>query len=635
MTRTSPQKIVSRRSMFITGGFFIALSLAYISAFANPPGSPYQAGATLDPTCAPGDTNCFVQIIPDQTGHAGEYLTTDGSVMSWASVTVSPNLQQVTTAGNTTDTDIVIADSGGGDKFFSIKPVGTTYPVISLRGSTIQGGTLILSDGLDTYRSFIGTAILSANQTINFPNASGTVALLSTTWGLQGNAGTIPGTDFIGTTDNVDLVLKRNNVETFRLRDNYAVQMGSSTTASGPKSLSIGENTLASGDISVAMGFGSVSSGAVSAAFGTSTASGTTSIAMGAGTTASGNYSTSIGVSSIASGEISSALGYFTESKSYGGTVVGIFNDSTNAASPTSTNPLNRIFQIGNGTANNARSNAMTVLGNGNIGIGNLTPGFLLHVGSSSITDGTTLMRLQDTNSVCDFNANTGAPTCGSDLTLKKDVTSLSTSDLLSKISSLNPVSYHWLTEGTSAPLQYGFIAQEVATQFPDLVTDHTWIDGTTRKFLNMSGLMPYVVGAVREMNIKLSGISDISTPNPWRDVLTAWLSNATNRISRIFTGEICLTDPDGSSECITKSELHQLKQLLNQTPPPSGGGGGGGDTPPATDTCPNIDGDQAQIPEGYHLDGSTCVEDQVTPPTDGGTEGTDVPPVEIPAGSN
>ena len=46
--------------------------------------------------------------------------------------------------------------------------------------------------------------------------------------------------------------------------------------------------------------------------------------------------------------------------------VVGIFNDSTNAASGTSINLLNRIFQVGIGLSDASRNNAATVLQNGN-----------------------------------------------------------------------------------------------------------------------------------------------------------------------------------------------------------------------------------------------------------------------------
>lgn len=47
-------------------------------------------------------------------------------------------------------------------------------------------------------------------------------------WSLNGNAGTTPGTNFIGTTDNKDLVFKTNNVERVRIDKNgnlYAGEM--------------------------------------------------------------------------------------------------------------------------------------------------------------------------------------------------------------------------------------------------------------------------------------------------------------------------------------------------------------------------------------------------------------------------
>ncbi len=152
--------------------------------------------------------------------------------------------------------------------------------------------------------------------------------------------------------------------------------------------------------------------------------------------------------------------------------------------------------------------NVMTIKGySGYVGVANSAPGAYLHVGSSSITDSTTLLRLEDANSTCNFTADSGSPSCGSDLTLKKDVFDLDTSDLLTRVTSLRPVSYRWNTDGVDAPNQYGFIAQEVAAQFPNLVTEGQWVDGTTRKFLNMGGLMPYVVGAVREQQTLIGGL--------------------------------------------------------------------------------------------------------------------------------
>ncbi|WP_048501488.1 hypothetical protein [Chryseobacterium sp. BLS98] len=41
----------------------------------------------------------------------------------------------------------------------------------------------------------------------------------SQSWNIQGNAGTNPATDFIGTTDNKDLVFRTNNAERFKIAD--------------------------------------------------------------------------------------------------------------------------------------------------------------------------------------------------------------------------------------------------------------------------------------------------------------------------------------------------------------------------------------------------------------------------------
>jgi hypothetical protein len=137
---------------------------------------------------------------------------------------------------------------------------------------------------------------------------------------------------------------------------------------------------------SIALGNGPKASGFSSTAMGTNTtASDNFSTAMGYSTTASGTTSTAMGNKTIASGNVSTAMGNNTKSKSFGGLSIGLYNDSTNAASSTSSNSLNRIFEIGNGTADNARSNAMTVLQNGNIGIGTTDPVTLLHAKNGAV----------------------------------------------------------------------------------------------------------------------------------------------------------------------------------------------------------------------------------------------------------
>ncbi|MBK8522052.1 MAG: hypothetical protein IPL54_14685 [Chitinophagaceae bacterium] len=163
----------------------------------------------------------------------------------------------------------------------------------------------------------------------------------------------------------------------------------------GPNSVAFGENTLASGAGSMAVGFGSAAIGLYSVAMGYMTGAwGFRSTAMGFNTFAFGAYSTSMGEQTRSSGISSSSSGAFIKSKSYAGFATGIYNDSTNAADPEAINSLNRIFQVGNGTADNARSNAMTVLQNGNIGIGELTPSAHVYISGSG---GTNQLILEDT----------------------------------------------------------------------------------------------------------------------------------------------------------------------------------------------------------------------------------------------
>jgi hypothetical protein len=54
----------------------------------------------------------------------------------------------------------------------------------------------------------------------------------SKAWSLTGNSGTIPGTNFIGTTDDKDLVLKRNNVASLTIEE-YQISTPKSITSKG------------------------------------------------------------------------------------------------------------------------------------------------------------------------------------------------------------------------------------------------------------------------------------------------------------------------------------------------------------------------------------------------------------------
>ena len=226
------------------------------------------------------------------------------------------------------------------------------------------------------------------------------------------------------------------------------------------------------------------------------------------------------------------------------------------------------LFQTSNAGASGATLQSLTtkmiILASGFVGISNTNPAVALHVGSSSTTDGTTLLRLEDANSTCNFTADAGAPTCGSDRRLKTDIEDLDTNDILEKLVSLDTVSYHWKTDDTDSPLQYGFIAQNVQEYFPNLVKEGEWIDGSQKLFLSMGGLMPYAVASIKELNLKLNDIQDFEDEDSnFRGRFIAWLGNASNKITRIFTGEICLYEQGYEAECLSKEEAQKLKNLL------------------------------------------------------------------------
>lgn len=109
-------------------------------------------------------------------------------------------------------------------------------------------------------------------------------------------------------------------------------------------------------------------------------ASGFMSVAMGNSNSANGDYSLALGTNSVADGNSSVAFGVGTRAKAWSSAVVGSYNDSTNASTTCCNDPLNRVFQVGNGSNNFTRSNAMTVLQNGKVGIGTTAPAQLLDV---------------------------------------------------------------------------------------------------------------------------------------------------------------------------------------------------------------------------------------------------------------
>lgn len=124
------------------------------------------------------------------------------------------------------------------------------------------------------------------------------------------------------------------------------------STTVGKSSAVFGYNAEASGINSFAVG------GAVKA-------SGSCSFAQGVSTTASGDNAVAINANTTAKGDNSFAAGEYTYAKHRNQVALGKYN-ITDPSSAQSINAGNYIVIVGNGTASNARSNAMTLDWDGN-----------------------------------------------------------------------------------------------------------------------------------------------------------------------------------------------------------------------------------------------------------------------------
>jgi hypothetical protein len=220
------------------------------------------------------------------------------------------------------------------------------------------------------------------------------------------------------------------------------------------------------------------------------------SFALGYGNTASGYFSTALGQQNNVTGGLSFAVGQLNlatafNSATIGGylnanamndVVIGQYNNLISGSSNTwvATDPL---FEIGNGTSYGARSNALTVLKNGTVGIGTVSPGFTLDVNGSI--------------------AAVGALQAHSDKRLKKNIVNVDHS--LDKLITLNGVLFDWRKDEFPGihfedRRQMGVIAQDVEKVFPEAVSKNR--EGLRSVAYTM--LIAPIIEAFKELNNKI-----------------------------------------------------------------------------------------------------------------------------------
>lgn len=146
---------------------------------------------------------------------------------------------------------------------------------------------------------------------------------------------------------------------------------GGLNIASGDASAALGYSTSASGHFSYASGYESSATEDYSMAMGNNAeATNIYAVAIGNNPAASGYASLAMGDYTTASGRISTAFGNRTTAPSANETVFGKYNSDYTPSSTTDWIATDRLFVVGNGDSDVAKSNAITILKNANTTIG-------------------------------------------------------------------------------------------------------------------------------------------------------------------------------------------------------------------------------------------------------------------------
>ncbi|MEQ1733689.1 MAG: hypothetical protein ABL940_08450, partial [Bacteroidia bacterium] len=297
-----------------------------------------------------GNVQFFGDLKPGGLpGVAGQYLTSAGLGVAptWTSISIP-----ATTVSNTlTGTNLTTTVNG------------VTGAPIDL--STIAPATTVSN----TYNSTTGAlsttvnGVTGADVIVSTANSI-TDSIKAQAWLLKGNAGTVAGTNFIGTTDNVDVVFKRSGVQSGLLGSN---------TSFGVSAL----NPFNTGFGNTAVGANSMSSnttGFQNTALGTGTAAVNTT---GYSNTAVGFATLQVNTADVNTGVGSYALNLNSTGSSNTATGASALGKNTTA----SANTANGFFSLeenttgGSNTAVGSSSLVFNTVGAGNTAVGASTGG--------------------------------------------------------------------------------------------------------------------------------------------------------------------------------------------------------------------------------------------------------------------
>lgn len=251
------------------------------------------------------------------------------------------------------------------------------------------------------------------------------------------------------------------------------------------------ENTLSGGNGSLAAGNYNYLEGLESYVFGrTNTGDGRLLFVFGFKNIVDESYSVAFGRENVVNGKYAWAMGYSNTVPTYstGGFALGYDLETSNAMWSSAIWRYNvaasdALFTVGNGASDASRSNALTILDGGNVGIATDTPAQALDVHGNIAVDGATVHT--------------------SDERYKKEITPLT--NVLEKISNIRGVTYKRDTTGFpdkqwDEDIHIGVLAQEVQEVFPELVL----ADQNGYLAVDYSRLTPILLEAIKEQQNQL-----------------------------------------------------------------------------------------------------------------------------------
>lgn len=187
-----------------------------------------------------------------------------------------------------------------------------------------------------------------------------------------------------------------------------------------------------------------------------------------------------------------------------------------------SSNIILQTAQDGKGLSQNGLSGNVTIGGTGSspqkLKVIHDAGGFMLENGSTGdnwefLVNGQGALALYNSASLgapAGVFAQNGTYT-PSDRRLKKDINAVPS--VLSKLHLLRPVTYHYNNESSNAPLSMGFIAQDVASAFPELVGTSPVRNGEgSTLMVNYGGLSVVAIKAIQEQQEQIDRLKNENT---------------------------------------------------------------------------------------------------------------------------